>query len=143
MARKRIKIPDKTVMRILYKSAKTCAVCKNKLKSFHIHHIDEDPSNNSEENLILLCTECHDEAHTKHKHSVNLDKRRLFYCKTEWENEVKNKSVRAMITGDVISPINWTYFNFSLIPKNIISYGVDYKTDKYRYLLEKKLLTKT
>lgn len=142
MAKKRIKIPNITAMRIFYKSAKTCAVCKNNNKPLFIHHIDENPSNNNEENLILICAECHNEAHTKHDYSINLDNKRLLFFKTEWEKEIKEKSINAMIKGDVISPINWTYFNFSIIPKSIISYGIDYKNEKYRYLLESNIINK-
>jgi len=129
-------------MRILYKSAKTCAVCKCKDNPLIIHHIDGNPSNNDEENLILLCVNCHDEAHTKHEHALNLNKQRLSYFKKEWENQVKNNSLKAMILGDVISPINWTYFNLSFIPKNIVSYGIDYKNNKYNYLISKKIINK-
>jgi len=140
MVKHRIKIPQTTQMQILYKAAKTCTVCKCKDKPLIIHHIDGNPSNNDEENLILLCNDCHDEAHTKHEHSLNMNANRLFFFKNEWENQVKNNSLKAMILGDIISPINWTYFNLSFIPKNIISYGVDYKNNKYYYLISKKII---
>jgi len=93
-------------------------------------------------NLILLCKHCHDEAHTKHEHSLNMNAKRLSYFKKEWENQVKDNSLKAMILGDVLSPINWTYFNLAFIPKSIISYGVDYKNDKYYYLISKKIINK-
>ena len=37
-----------------------CAICGNPLNNgFHRHHKDGDPSNNSYENLQLLCPSCH------------------------------------------------------------------------------------
>lgn len=36
-----------------------------------IHHIDEDPTNNKEENLILLCPNCHALADSKNTRKGN------------------------------------------------------------------------
>ena len=43
----RIKIPDHLQKDLLYKSARTCCVCK-KENEVIIHHIDNTPSNNEE-----------------------------------------------------------------------------------------------
>jgi hypothetical protein len=134
------KIPPKLQSRIYYKSAKTCAVCREKHKPVQIHHIDQNRNNNSEENLILLCNNCHDEAHTKHRLSQNLTPEKLIYCKNEWENQVKIKSVEAMTFSSEFSPLNWTYFNLSLLPNYIYNSGVDFKNEKYKYLLESNII---
>jgi hypothetical protein len=47
-----------------------------------------------------------------------------------------------MTSSNKLSPLNWTYFNFSIIPNYIISLGIDYKTNKYEYLLKKKIISK-
>lgn len=44
---------------------KICAGRDVRDGSLHIHHIDENPANNREENLILLCNRCHKKRHTK------------------------------------------------------------------------------
>ena len=86
MVNNRKKIPDKLQDSLLYKSANTCCVCRDIKKGCHIHHIDENASNsNQENNLIVLCTGCHDEAHTKHQLSQNLTPSRLLSFKKAWE----------------------------------------------------------
>lgn len=60
--KKRLKIPQMNKVRAeLQKEIKSeCPFCKNtEIGHFEIHHIDEDPSNNTEDNLILLCPLCH------------------------------------------------------------------------------------
>ncbi|WP_369683412.1 HNH endonuclease [Nitrosomonas communis] len=42
-----------------------CEVC-GKTTSLHVHHVDENPLNNSTSNLMTLCSQCHREAHSKH-----------------------------------------------------------------------------
>ena len=89
MARKNIETL-KTIL--LGKSAKTCNVCRNYKKGVIVHHIDENKMNNNENNLILICTDCHGEAHTKRKLSLNLTPNRLKKMKKEWEKEVENRT---------------------------------------------------
>lgn len=63
MAKKcRIKIPQQNKIRaILQKEIESiCPFCKNgDVGYFEVHHIDENPSNNYIENLILVCPTCH------------------------------------------------------------------------------------
>lgn len=40
-----------------------CMNCNTK-KGLQIHHIDEDRTNNSIDNLMVLCYDCHQEYHT-------------------------------------------------------------------------------
>lgn len=41
-----------------------CQICSSDI-FHHIHHLDGDPSNNDESNLLLVCIECHKGAHRK------------------------------------------------------------------------------
>lgn len=96
MARKSIlrELKDK----LLYESQYACAVCQN--RGCHIHHIDGDHSNNSEDNLIVLCIAHHDEAHTKRQLSQNLDAVALRYAKSNWVSAVREKrSKTATLSG--------------------------------------------
>ena len=63
MARK--KIPENTQADVLFKSDRECVVCSVAKRGDHIHHIDEDPSNNVMDNLALLCFDCHNDASVK------------------------------------------------------------------------------
>lgn len=58
----RNRIPQETKIRSLLQKeiGSTCPFCENDdVEHFQIHHIDETPSNNEFENLLLLCPTCH------------------------------------------------------------------------------------
>jgi len=52
--------------RIMFLHDMTCCKCRIEGREpLHIHHIDGNPSNNSENNLAVLCALCHHSAHVK------------------------------------------------------------------------------
>ena len=57
---------------VLFESDQTCCVCRDSNLPVQIHHIDDDHSNNSRENLAVLCDICHKRAHTQVPFSRNL-----------------------------------------------------------------------
>jgi len=60
MVRKdRNEIPADVAAKVLFLSDRTCCVCREPHKPVQLHHINEDPSNEREENLAVLCLECH------------------------------------------------------------------------------------
>lgn len=84
----------------MYDSNYVCSVCQE--KGSHIHHIDANNRNNNEENLIYLCTNHHDEAHTKHQLSQNLTPRILLDAKTNWIAKVKERrDLVATVSGQL------------------------------------------
>lgn len=52
-------------LRILYKYlfGNFCHVCQSSKKQMELHHIDSDTSNNSPENLLYCCSDCHKMIH--------------------------------------------------------------------------------
>lgn len=62
--KKRVRIPDDVATDVLIAHDFICCVCNVPGKKVQIHHIDEDPSNNSPENLSALCFEDHDRTMT-------------------------------------------------------------------------------
>ncbi|MDX2303543.1 MAG: HNH endonuclease signature motif containing protein [Microscillaceae bacterium] len=84
-------IPDEIVDNLLYKSRRTCCICREKEKSVIIHHLIEWNKSKShlEENLVILCLHHHDEAHTKRELSLNLTPERIKVAKKKWETEVE------------------------------------------------------
>jgi hypothetical protein len=60
MIKKRVRVPSKIAARVDYASNLLCCVCRK--TGEHLHHIDGNPSNNTEDNLALLCFKCHNEA---------------------------------------------------------------------------------
>jgi len=57
MVKKRTKIPKTIAEQVLKEFRHKCAICGR--HEPHLHHIDEDPSNNTIENLLPLCPNCH------------------------------------------------------------------------------------
>jgi hypothetical protein len=131
MAKKRIKIPAELEKMTLYKSANTCNVCRDLNKGIQIHHIDQNPSNNILSNLIVLCQDCHDEAHTKHDLSKNLTDDKLSFFKKEWENEIADKASLAMLPSNNLQQAVWTFINHEKVGQIIKSRGIEFD----RYLL--------
>ncbi len=82
-------IPKPLEQQILYDSAFSCAVCS--ARGAHLHHIDKNNSNNTYDNLILLCSTHHDDAHTHRELSKNLTADRLKTQRDRWYTEVKSR----------------------------------------------------
>ena len=58
--KQRVRIPKITEKEIYQESSSACAFCRlAEVASLQIHHIDEDPSNNENDNLLLVCASCH------------------------------------------------------------------------------------
>ena len=83
-------IPDEIIDNLLYKSRRTCCICREMERSIIIHHIKEwsESKSNEESNLVVLCLLHHDEAHSKKELSQNLTSKRIKAAKIKWENEV-------------------------------------------------------
>src|SRR5437588_386445 len=59
MPKRRKPIPPRIADDVMFMADLLCCVCER--RGHHIHHIDEDPSNNDIDNLVLLCFEHHEE----------------------------------------------------------------------------------
>lgn len=115
----RVRIPPALASKVLYDSQYKCAVCHE--PAVHIHHIDDDPSNNSEENLICVCANHHGEAHTKRELAQNLTAERLKDARETWTKLVREHRIAsASVSGQLgrVGPtsfmsvgITWGYIN--------------------------------
>lgn len=115
----RPKIPKALERRLLYESSYVCVICQS--GGCHIHHIDQDHSNNKEENLVVLCVKHHDEAHTKRQLSKNLDQQALIAAKRAWTEDIKKqRALVATASGQMqlaknnsflLVGITWGYIN--------------------------------
>lgn len=103
--KKRVPIPPQVYAEIEYLSDKTCCICNTRGKSVQIHHINEDPSCNDFDNLILVCLQCHDEIHTTRRLGRSYTKESLIKFRDEWYARVKNirKTVDAAIVESKVS----------------------------------------
>jgi hypothetical protein len=55
----RISVPSDLAADVVFASDSTCCVCRERGKAVQIHHVDEDPNNNTFPNLAVLCLEYH------------------------------------------------------------------------------------
>jgi hypothetical protein len=85
LPKKRPRIPKKTADELLVKCKHSCCMCEK--FGVEIHHIDGNPSNNREDNLIPLCSNCANFAHVDfpsaaRTHGISQDQLRLY--KKNW-----------------------------------------------------------
>lgn len=87
---KRTAIHKNTERELLFKNDMACCVCRES-KGVIIHHIDGNPSNNSLNNLAVLCQEHHDKAHSKNGLTKNLSPEIIKKYKNDWELFIRKK----------------------------------------------------
>ena len=134
MSRKRL--PRSLRHQILYESAWTCCVCRIPKNAVQVHHIDEDTSNNVENNLVALCQDHHDEAHTTHKLSQNLTQSDLKQFKARWNQEVKERVANSMLQkSNSGNNALWTYVNHDRLFSFLSAAGISYQSDSMDHLL--------
>jgi len=91
VSKTRRKIPVAIETDLLYKSRHICSICNAEGKSVIIHHIDSDPSNYSNDNLIVLCLSCHDQVEKEGKLGRKFRKPELLKYRSDWEEKVKQR----------------------------------------------------
>ena len=89
MSKIRKQTPKSVKTDVLFQSNRTCCICHVRGKAVQIHHIDENPSNNTFENLAVLCQECHNDAHIKGGFGQKLDPQLVIKFRDEWLKDVK------------------------------------------------------
>jgi hypothetical protein len=77
MTARRKPVPDDIQQRIFDRSRRRCALCfhfnnDRTQKHGQLAHLDRDPSNFAEDNLVFLCLPHHDEYDTKRRQTKNL-----------------------------------------------------------------------
>ncbi len=88
MAKTRTPIPDNIAAEVMFNSDRTCCVCRERGKTVQIHHIDKDPSNNSIENLSVLCLDCHNDTQLKGGFGRKLNAPLVTEYRNEWFSRV-------------------------------------------------------
>ncbi len=92
MAKKeRLEIPEDTAALVLYRSDRCCCVCRTPRKAIQIHHIDENPANNEEQNLAVLCLECHNDTQIEGGFGRKLDAAQVRRYRDDWVRDVESR----------------------------------------------------
>ena len=89
MAKDRVPIPDDLAAEVMFASDRTCCICRLEKHKVQIHHIDEDPSNNTFENLAVICLHCHSDAHSTGAFVRNLAPELIRLYNSSWRDIVK------------------------------------------------------
>lgn len=91
MGKQRIPIPNDVATEVLFAADRTCCVCRERKKEVQIHHIDQNPSNNTFENLAVLCFECHDKTQIKGGFGRKLSSSLVNQYRDDWLKEVASR----------------------------------------------------
>jgi hypothetical protein len=96
----RTPIPDCVAAEVLYQHDRICCVCNEPGKAIQIHHIDENPSNHSLENLAVLCLQHHEETHLHGGFGRKLRAVDVMKHREEWTRRVGER--RALVDKLVV-----------------------------------------
>jgi len=80
----RVSIPSDLVADVIFASDSTCCVCRERGKAVQVHHVDEDPSNNTFANLAVLCLECHNQTQVSGGFGRKLNAELVIKYREEW-----------------------------------------------------------
>lgn len=95
MKKSRIPIPPETAAELLFTSDHTCCVCRERGRPVQIHHIDENPANNTKANLSVLCLLCHDDTQIKGGFGRKLDAKLVMQYRDDWHARVSVRRNKA------------------------------------------------
>jgi tetratricopeptide (TPR) repeat protein len=93
-------VPVDLAARVLFKSDRTCCVCRTAGKPVQLHHVDEDPGNSVERNLAVLCFDCHTDTQIKGGFHRKLDCDQVILYRDDWNQIVAQR--RATIDAQSI-----------------------------------------
>jgi hypothetical protein len=94
MPKERVKIPSSIRSQVLIENQHSCCICGK--SGVQIHHINANPSDNSLENLAVLCLPHHDEATNITGLSAKLKSAEIRKYKENWEFSCKERTNRAI-----------------------------------------------
>lgn len=87
----RLPIADEVSGKLLYDNHHTCCVCNVENVPVQIHHIDENPANNSIENLAVLCLPCHDKTQIVGGFGRKLSSKEVAIYRANWIERVQRR----------------------------------------------------
>jgi len=91
----RIIIPTDIAAEALFTSDRTCCVCNVPGKPLQLHHINEDPSDNTLTNLAVLCLDCHNETMLRGGFGRKLDESQIIKYRAEWLARIQTRKAEA------------------------------------------------
>lgn len=126
------KIPLKIEADVMFKSHLQCCVCRE--KGDHIHHLDGNPSNNSIDNLVLLCFNHHNEATIKGSLSKKLSRQTILKYREHHYQLIEN--ARQNQLGTFESPVETSTEEKLLIASKNAAIIIEIEKIKEQYFSE-------
>lgn len=106
-------IPGDVLVRTLFANRWLCCVCRDESRPIIVHHIKPwaESRDHSQDNLAVLCSIHHGEAHSAHALELTLTSARLKTTKASWEHEVERLDPHAILKATQLQGCQWWYFN--------------------------------
>jgi hypothetical protein len=119
----------------MHECRRICCVCREKGKPLVLHHTNEwaESHSHDEELLVVICANCHGEAHTKRELSRNLTPEELLNHRALWAARVAELEASILLDRDAnrdalgIAPL-WDYFNHRRISRTAAELSIDPKS---------------
>ncbi len=129
---KRPPVSEDVVARLMHECRRICCVCRESGKSLVLHHTHEwaESHSHDEKLLVVLCANCHGEAHTKRELGRNLTPEELLEHRALWAAKVAELEARSLLDGDAsrhplgMEPI-WDYFNHRRISRTAAELSIE------------------
>ena len=106
MTPRRTGIPDSIAARVLFEHDRTCCVCRKRSKPVQLHHLDEDPSHHSHDNLAVLCFDCHRDTQLRGGFDRKLDADQIVLYRADWLELVRQQRARLATAAAIASRDN-------------------------------------
>lgn len=84
--------------KVLFFSDRICCVCRKSEKPVQIHHIDENSTNNTYENLAILCFDCHNETMVKGGFGRSLNSDQIILYRDNWIHLLAKNKIHTELT---------------------------------------------
>ncbi|VTU06923.1 HNH endonuclease [Actinobacillus porcinus] len=137
-------IPSKTSIQVLIKSKYCCVICRNMNNPIIIHHIKpwSVSKDHSEENLVVLCLNCHSKVHSKSEIAKNITPSELLELKKSWEEQCLIEDTTYLLTLSQASCARWDWFNITRI-RDFVTSNPEYintESNVFKQLSKKEMI---
>lgn len=121
-------VPIDDLMKVLFANRWLCCVCRDPSRPIVVHHINpwSQSRDHSPDNLAVICSIHHGEAHTTHALEMSLNMERLHAQKERWEQEVKRLDRFAIQQATQVHGCNWWFFNHLRLFELASEVGVEF-----------------
>src|SRR5215207_522045 len=116
MTPRRTKIPSDLAADVMFAADRTCCVCHEPRRSVHIHHLDEDHSNNDPDNLAVVCLQCHDDTQLSGGFGRKLNANLVRRYRDDWYASVAARRAQQPDSGHA-GPAPLAIERATLVPK--------------------------